>query len=218
PHGDDSNWRTEGLKRYDKTVLVPFGEYVPWRSVLGRFVPAIVGDFTPGREAVVNTLKLQTSRSSFIPEDGASLSRSIERTTNFVRVGAFICYEAAYSGVIRKFVRNGATMLVNISNDAWFGNTSGARQHLLHAVMRAIETDRDLVRVTNTGISALIKSDGRIVDQLPMFSAEAKVWQAETRHSQTFYVRHGDWFALVCLALSLLAVALSAVTRRQRIR
>jgi apolipoprotein N-acyltransferase len=199
----------EELKRYDKIVLVPFGEYVPWRSVLGSFVPAIVGDFSFGRDAVVNSLKLQTTRSALISEGEASPPRAIERTTSFVRVGAFICYEAAYPGLIRKFVRNGATMLVNVSNDAWFGNTSGARQHLLHAVMRAVETDRDLVRVTNTGISALITSDGRVVNQLPMFSAGSQLWQAEVRHGQTFYVRHGDWFAFGCIALSLLALALS---------
>jgi apolipoprotein N-acyltransferase len=201
--------KKDELKRYDKIVLVPFGEYVPWRSFLGRFVPAIVGDFSFGRNAVVNTLKLQTTRSALISEDEASPPRAIERTTSFVRVGAFICYEAAYPGLIRKFVRNGATMLVNVSNDAWFGNTSGARQHLLHAVMRAVETDRDLVRVTNTGISALITADGRVVNQLPMFSAGAQLWQAEVRHGQTFYVRHGDLFAYLCIALSLSILALS---------
>jgi apolipoprotein N-acyltransferase len=205
--GDPTRVRAERLKRYDKIVLVPFGEYVPWRSALGRFVPAIVGDFTHGREAVVNTLKLKTSRSTLITENEAT-SGAIERTTNYVRIGSFICYEAAYPGLIRQFVRNGATMLVNVSNDAWFGNTAGARQHLLHAMMRAIENDHDLVRVTNTGISALITADGRVLDQLPLFTSGTQIWQAEARHGQTFYVRHGDWFAFVCFALSLLAAAL----------
>jgi apolipoprotein N-acyltransferase len=200
--------RSEELNRYDKIVLVPFGEYVPWRSVLGRFVPAIVGDFTHGREAVVNTLKLQTTRMGLISDNEGGPQEAIERTTNYVRVGAFICYEAAYPGVIRQFVRNGATLLVNVSNDAWFGNTAGARQHLLHAMMRAIENDRDLVRVTNTGISALITADGRIIDQMPMFSAGTQVWKAESRRGQTFYVRHGDLFAYGCVALSVLALAL----------
>jgi apolipoprotein N-acyltransferase len=209
--GTQNRIQSEGLKRYDKIVLVPFGEYVPWRSVLGRFVPAIVGDFARGREAVVNTLKLQTTRRGLISDNGASPHEAIERTTNYVRVGAFICYEAAYPGIIRQFVRNGATLLVNVSNDAWFGNTAGARQHLWHAMMRAIETDRDLVRVTNTGISALIKSDGRIIDQMPMFSAGAQVWEAEARRGQTFYVRHGDRFAHGCVALGLLALALAFV-------
>jgi apolipoprotein N-acyltransferase len=206
--GAQNKARSEGLNRYDKIVLVPFGEYIPWRSVLGRFVPAIVGDFAHGREAVVNTLKLQTTRMGLISDNEGSPQEAIERTTNYVRVGAFICYEAAYPGVIRQFVRNGATLLVNVSNDAWFGNTAGARQHLLHAMMRAIENDRDLVRVTNTGISALITADGRIIGQMPMFSAGTQVWEAEARRGQTFYVRHGDLFAYGCVALSLLALAL----------
>jgi apolipoprotein N-acyltransferase len=206
---DQNKTRSEQFTRYDKIVLVPFGEFVPWRSVLGRFVPAIVGDFVHGREAVVNTLKLQTMRRGIIPDsdNGASFQEAIERTTNYVRVGAFICYEAAYPAVIRQFVRNGATLLVNVSNDVWFGNTAGARQHLLHAMMRAIENDRDLVRVTNTGISALLTADGRIIDQMPSFSAGAQMWEARARRGQTFYVRHGDWFAYSCLALSLSALA-----------
>ncbi len=209
--GDQNKNRAEQFIRYDKIVLVPFGEFVPWRSVLGRFVPAIVGDFMHGREAVVNTLKLQTMRRGIMPDsdNGASFQEAIERTTNYVRVGAFICYEAAYPAVIRQFVRNGATLLVNVSNDVWFGDTAGARQHLLHAMMRAIENDRDLVRVTNTGISALITSDGRIIDQMPTFSAGAQLWEATAHRGQTFYVRHGDWFAYACLALSLLALALT---------
>jgi apolipoprotein N-acyltransferase len=209
--GAQNEARSERLNRYDKIVLVPFGEYVPWRSVLGRFVPSIVGDFAHGREAVVNTLKLQTTRRALISDNEAISPEAIERTTNYVRVGAFICYEAAYPVIIRQFVRNGATLLVNVSNDAWFGNTAGARQHLLHAMMRAIENDRDLVRVTNTGISALITADGRIVDQMPMFSAGAQAWEAEARRGQTFYVRHGDWFAYGCVALSLLALALTFI-------
>ncbi|MCI0388182.1 MAG: apolipoprotein N-acyltransferase, partial [Acidobacteria bacterium] len=169
------------LRRYDKIRLVPFGEYVPWRPVLGRFVPAIIGDFTPGNEAVVNLLRLGTERAAITMGDEGAPSAAIERTTNYVRVGAFICYEAAYPDLVRRFVQNGATLLVNVSNDAWFGNTAGARQHLMHAMMRAIENDRDLLRVTNAGISALVTADGRVVDPLPTFTPAAQVWQARTR-------------------------------------
>src|SRR5581483_4510199 len=151
------------LRRYDKIRLVPFGEYVPFRFALGYFVPPMVGDFTPGREAVVNTLRLRTRFAEV--QNGAETAGqpALERTTNLVRTGTFICYEAAYPNLVRQFVRNGATLLVNISNDAWFGNTAGARQHLAHARMRAIENDRDLIRVTNSGISALITADGCVV-------------------------------------------------------
>ncbi len=197
------------LRRYDKIRLVPFGEYVPWRSVLGRFVPAIVGDFTPGNEAVVNLLKLETQREAIIAGNDNAPEAAIERTTNYVRVGSFICYEAAYPNLVRRFVQNGATLLVNVSNDAWFGNTAGARQHLMHAMMRAIENDRDLLRVTNSGISALGAADGRVVDPLPMFQAGSQVWQAQARRERTFYTRHGDWFAIGCAILSLVVLAIS---------
>ncbi len=187
----------QALKRYDKMRLVPFGEYVPWRPVLGWFVPAITGDFNPGQQAVVNALKFNTQRSALLfGENGTGDSPAIERTTNYVRTGAFICYEAAYPDLVRRFVQNGATLLVNVSEDGWFGPTAGARQHLAHAQMRAIENDRDLVRVTNTGISALLTAEGRVVDALPQFVEGTQRWQAQARSSQTFYTRHGDWFAV----------------------
>lgn len=204
------------LRRYDKMRLVPFGEYVPWRPVLGRFVPAIVGDFTPGNEAVVNLLRLETERAAIAMGGSEEPSPAIERTTNYVRVGSFICYEAAYPNLVRRFAQNGATLLVNVSNDAWFGNTAGARQHLMHAAMRAIENDRDIMRVTNTGISALITADGRVVDPLPMFTAGAQVWQARTHRNRTFYTRHGDLFAIGCAILAAVVFAASFINLARR--
>lgn len=210
PHPDSqSGAEPKPLRRYDKIRLVPFGEFVPWRPVLGRFVPAIVGDFTPGNEAVVNLLRLNAERAVILTGEGSSPSPAIERTTNYVRVGAFICYEAAYPNLVRRFAQNGATLLVNVSNDAWFGNTAGARQHLMHATMRAIENDRDLLRVTNSGISALVTADGREVDPLPMFTPGAQVWQARARTARTFYTRRGDYFAVVCAILTAAVLAAS---------
>jgi apolipoprotein N-acyltransferase len=203
------------LKRYDKMRLVPFGEYVPWQSILSRFVPTIVGDFTPGRQAVVNNLRLKTRRAAIISGNEISPAPALERTTNFIRVGAFICYEAAYPDTVRQFVSNGATLLVNISNDAWFGTTAGARQHLKHAIIRAVENDRDLIRVTNTGISTLITAKGQVVDPLPVFTAASQTWSAQARHSRTFYMRHGDWFAIGCLSMSLLIFLFSLLSARQ---
>ena len=203
------------LSRYDKIRLVPFGEYVPFRFVLGYFVPAMVGDFAPGRENTVNSLRLKTQTAVIQNQEAPP---GLERTTNFARIGTFICYEAAYPNLVRQFVRNGATLLINISNDAWFGNTAGARQHLAHARMRAIENNRDLVRVTNSGISALITADGRVVDQLPMFTPAAKIWQAHLNSRETFYTRYGDWFPLVCTLISLMALISSFVRHYQIIR
>jgi apolipoprotein N-acyltransferase len=199
------------LRRYDKNRLVPFGEYVPWRSVLGRFVPAITGDFTPGSEAIVNNLRLSTQL-AVVSNNETVGEMGIERTTNFARVGTFICYEAAYPNLVRRFVQNGATVLVNVSNDAWFGNSAGARQHLAHARLRAIENNRDLIRVTNTGISALISSDGQVSRELPQFIAASQVWTAKTNNPLTFYTRHGDWVAVVSIIITVIAL-IATLTR-----
>lgn len=205
------------MKRYDKIRLVPFGEYIPFKSVLGKTVEAFatsgIGSFTPGTEPVVNTLRLATEREGIITGDDSAAAGAIERTTNFARVGAFICYEAAYPDLVRGFVKNGATLLVNVSNDAWFGNTAGARQHLAHARIRAIENDRDLVRVTNSGITALVTADGRVVNPLPSFRAGTQFWRAQLRRGQTFYSQHGDWFAIGCLLITALTLAVCAVKR-----
>lgn len=203
------------LRRYDKMRLVPFGEYVPFRALLGRFVPAITGDFTAGTEPVVNLLRLETRRAALLTADSSTVDPSIERTTNFVRLGGFICYEAAYPDLVRRFVKNGATLLVNVSNDAWFGNTAGARQHLAHARMRAIETDRDIVRVTNSGISALLTAEGQVIDELPQFIAGSQFWQAQARRNLTTYVRYGDWFAGSAVALTLLLLGASIIKNRR---
>jgi apolipoprotein N-acyltransferase len=196
--------RAVPLRRYDKIRLVPFGEYVPMRPLLGRFVPAIVGEFSAGRDAVVNTLRLESKREGIALGDVAEYQ--IQRETRFVRTGAFICYEAAYPNLVREFVRNGATLLINVSDDAWFGETSGPQQHLAHAVMRAVENDRDIVRATNTGITALVTSEGRVVEQLPGFVEGSKVWNAQTKNSKTYYTQYGDLFALACGLLSVIGI------------
>lgn len=206
------------MKRYDKIRLVPFGEYVPFKSALGRVVETFatsgVGGFTPGTESVVNTLRLATEREGVISGDDSVPTAAIERTTNFARVGAFICYEAAYPDLVRGFVKNGATLLVNVSNDAWFGKTSGPRQHLAHARLRAIENDRDLVRVTNSGISALIKANGQVVDPLPSFQTGTQIWRVQLRRSQTAYSQRGDWFAIACAIGTVLLIGAAGLFDR----
>ncbi len=220
PSGSSGANGVAELKRYDKVRLVPFGEYVPFRSLLGRFVPTITGDFAAGDEAVVNLLRLETRRAALLTTDSGSFDPSIdpaiERTTNFIRLGGFICYEAAYPDHVRRFVKDGATLLVNVSNDGWFGNTAGARQHLNHVRMRAIENDRDIIRVTNSGISALISAEGAVIDPLPQFIAGSQFWQAQARRNITTYVRYGDWFAISALILTvlLLSGALAGIERR----
>ncbi len=170
------------VSRYDKMHLVPFGEYVPLRR-WARFaerLTAEVSDFSAGSEFVVS------------PLPGG-------------RMAAFVCYEAIFPNQVRRFVKDGAQVLVNISNDGWFGSSSARYQHLLMARMRAIENARYLLRTTNTGITALIRPDGALADRLPPDQPGVlrARWSFEDR--KTFYSEHGDWFAITAAALAALA-------------
>jgi apolipoprotein N-acyltransferase len=182
--------------RYRKMRLVPFGEYVPLSGVFtlgGRYSGRIVqaaGEFTPGREAVVGEV------------DGR-------------RLGVFICYEAIFPDQVRRFVARGADLLVNVTNDAWYGRTSAPYQHLAMAVFRAVENGKYLVRAANTGISAVVDPRGRVLERTPLFTPTAVVRDVPVVPGRTFYARHGDVFAWACLGA---AVALTASVLRSGVK
>ena len=187
----------ELIAQYDKMHLVPFGEYVPW-SWLFFFVEKIstgVGDYQPGNRVVVSRL-----------ESGE-------------RVGVFICYEAVVPDLVRRFVAEGAEVLVNITNDSWFGNSAAPHQHLLMARMRAVENRRYLLRAANSGISAVIDPWGRVVSSTGLNRRTVLEGDFRFRETPTFYSRNGDLFAWLCLALSLApGVTASGWTRLKRLR
>jgi apolipoprotein N-acyltransferase len=169
------------LGRSDKLHLVPFGEYVPL-AALFPFVEKLVagiGDFSPGKSA----LPLETPGG---------------------KVGVLVCFEVIFPEIARAYVQAGAGVLVNITNDAWFGNSSAPYQHLAMTVFRAVENRVPLVRAANTGISSVIDSKGHIRGMTPLF--EEATLSAEVRRGAggSFYSRHGDLFALVCLGLGAL--------------
>jgi apolipoprotein N-acyltransferase len=162
--------------RSDKLHLVPFGEYVPLASLL-PFVNKLVagiGDFTPGKSAV----PLETVGG---------------------KIGVLVCFEGIFPEVSRAYVQAGAGILVNITNDAWFGRSSAPYQHLSMTVFRAVENRVPLVRAANTGITAVIDSKGHVRGMTRLF--EEATLSAEVRRGGggTFYSRHGDLFALLCL-------------------
>jgi apolipoprotein N-acyltransferase len=166
--------------RYSKIHLVPFGEYVPFASVFsfaGGLTQA-VGNFTRG------TLHapLQTGNQ---------------------RLGIFICYESIFPNEVRQLVADGAEVLVNISNDGWYGDSGAWAQHLNQARMRAIENNRWLLRDTNTGLTASIDPYGRIVARLDRHTRAALAAPFALTKVTTFYSRHGDWFAYLCAIISL---------------
>ncbi len=169
---------------YDKIQLVPFGEYVPLRSVFGFFVNRIVhgfGDMIPGAKQTLFEVK------------GAKL-------------GVLICYESIFPDLSRRAVKRGADVLVNITNDAWYGTSSAPYQLLAMAAMRSAETKVPMVRVANTGFSAIIQPDGRITASTPLFQRGTEIEDVRWRPVHTLYTMIGDVFAEICCAL--LAIAL----------
>jgi apolipoprotein N-acyltransferase len=188
---------------YDKVHLVPFGEYVPLRRVLPMLesLVAEVGDFSAGTERNVGTLRL--------------LSAGQRRPAATRKFGVFICYEAIFPDEVRQFTRNGAELLVNLSNDGWFGPTAARDQHLAMARVRAIENRRWLLRATNTGHTVAVDPYGRITARLaPDKRAALEAW-FDFRADMTLYARWGDWFAWVCAGLSALMLALHWMESRR---
>jgi apolipoprotein N-acyltransferase len=176
---------------YFKMHLVPFGEYLPLRPILGRFLGGLVpGDFTPGRDSTI-----------------------LHMADPAVDLGALICFEDTLGDLTRHFVRSGAQVLVNITNDGWFGETAAAEQHLANATFRAIENRRPLVRCGNTGVTCLIQPSGRIERSLPPFEEGFDPMEVTVPEdaAPTFYTRHGDWLSEISIALALLGLAVGLV-------
>ncbi len=179
---------------YAKRHLVPFGEYIPWRPVLGwldKFVP-IGGDFTPGR----SDLPLQ------VPLRHESLA-----------AGPLICYEDIFPALARADVRAGADFLFVATNNAWYGEGAAAYQHAAHSVLRAVETRRPVLRCGNAGWSGWIDEFGVIRevvvnDRDSVYCRKVATFpiQHDTRWAgrESFYVAHGDWFVAACAILALL--------------
>jgi apolipoprotein N-acyltransferase len=177
---------------YDKIHLVPFGEYVPWWAfpkLVGK-ITFEAGDFAPGTEYKI----AQT------PQGG---------------IGVFICYESIFPQLVRKLVNRGAGVLVNISDDGWFGSSSAGAQHLEMARLRAIENHRYLLRATNSGITAIIDPRGEIVLTLPREREAVLAGNFEYLNTQTFYTRHGDVFAWLCVGVAA-GMILAAAARKRR--
>ena len=174
---------------YRKIQLVPFGEYVPRPFFFaGRLVEA-VSDFSPGETAVL------------LPVRGHLASTAI-------------CYEVVYPELVRRSVQAGSELLMTITNDAWFGQTSAPYQHFAQASMRAIENGRYLVRAANTGISGIVDPYGRVLARSQLFAPDVIVGDVQLLRASTVYTRIGDAFAYASLALTLGAVLMARTRRR----
>ncbi|HET8922397.1 MAG TPA: apolipoprotein N-acyltransferase [Candidatus Acidoferrum sp.] len=170
---------------YDKVHLVPFGEYEPF-PLIHQVVSSVseeVGGFHKGNKYVVGQFP-----------GGHTF-------------GVFICYEAIYPGEVRRFAANGAELFINISNDGWFGRSAAAEQHLHMARVRAVENRRWIVRSTNNGYTVSIDPYGRVFEPLPPDVRATADLPYDFRTDQTIYTRFGDWFAWLCVVISVILVA-----------
>jgi apolipoprotein N-acyltransferase len=127
----------------------------------------------------------------------------------------FICYESVFPDEVRQFAERGAEVLVNLSNDGWYGDSGAYAQHLNQTRMRAIETNRWLLSATNTGVTASIDPFGRIVARIPRKQRTALVTPYALTAVSTFYTRHGDWFAYLCAIISVGALLARFASRKK---
>jgi apolipoprotein N-acyltransferase len=180
------------IAQYDKIRLMPFGEYVPLPQWLpgASLITGLVGEFTAGSKYTVMPVGTH-------------------------RAGVFICIESAYPWIARRLSQEGADVLINISNDGYLGPTAVMRQHLANNIFRAVENRRTLLRVTNTGLSALISADGKVQDQTRGYEIDVRVWKiGPTAAGQTFYTRHGDIFVHLCAVLGIVILVATFYRRR----
>jgi apolipoprotein N-acyltransferase len=177
------------IGEYDKVHLVPFGEFVPDIFFWVNRITKEAGDFVPG-------------------------SRVVELPVEGHKIGAFICYESAFPDFVREFARGGAEVLVNISNDGYFGHTAAREQHLDLVRMRAAENRRWILRATNDGITAVVDPAGRIAFRAPPYREMASDVTYRYTTQTTPYTRYGDWFAWTCLIAGL-ALSGAGMLRRE---
>jgi apolipoprotein N-acyltransferase len=179
-----------GVSRYDKVHLVPWGEYIPFKRFFffANKLTAGAGDMDRGAE------------------------RRVFLINNHV-YGAFVCYESIFGDEIRQFVRDGAEVLVNISDDGWYGDTSAPWQHLNMVRMRAIENHRWILRSTNTGVTGSINPYGRVTAAAPRHQRTSIRVHFGYERDLTFYAAHGDLFAYLCAFVTTLALAFSLIRR-----
>jgi len=177
--------------KYFKTHLVPFGEYVPLRKVLPFLAPLVeaVGDFSFG--TIAQPPVWQNAK-----------------------IGILICFESVFPELSRQWVLAGANVLVNLTNDAWYGKSSAPYQSLAMSVLRAVETRRSLIRSANTGISAFVTPAGTITSQSGLFVPWAAAGEVELCDRVTVWVRYGYLFAPICLVIGLGGVLAGRLTKR----
>ncbi|HEV2473577.1 MAG TPA: apolipoprotein N-acyltransferase [Chthonomonadales bacterium] len=186
-------------QRYDKQQLVPFGEYIPFRS----YWPQAIADLF-----------------HFFPTDdvsgtGSRVLHGVSRNGVPIAIGPYICWESMYPRYARAMALSGANLLATQSNDAWFGSVEAMRQHVSAVALRAVECRRDTVRSTTNGITCLVSATGRITARAPLNQATYLARRVHLRSGETPYVRYGDWFVALCALAVAGGIALPASASRK---
>ena len=190
----------ELLESYDKIHLVPFGEFIPLTKVISRiraFIDKPIGDFARGKDFTVFKFQLH---------DAIASSSGIQKTTEFYKFSTLICFEDIFPDLSRRFVKSGARFLVNITNDAWFGNAAAPYQHAQGSIFRAVENRVPVVRAANTGVSCIIDHRGKVLEYVNSGGNKTFVdgYAVRSIHpvfAETFYTRFGDVFSWVSIAI-----------------
>jgi len=187
------------VSQYSKQHLVIFGEYVPlerWIPFLKKLTP-IGGSFTAGESSTPFEFEV-------LPENATAMSQTHQK----IKAGVLICFEDVFADLARKAAENGLDFLVNLTNDGWFQESAAQWQHAANAAFRAVETGRPLVRCTNNGLTCWVDAAGRIMDVFYDEKSDIhgegfmiiSIPLTEPSHGPiTFFGRHGDWFGLLCL-------------------
>jgi apolipoprotein N-acyltransferase len=194
------------IKQYGKVKLVPFGERTPYIDqvpILGDLLKWGVGisSWNVGQDTMVFSAKVKTSLS--------------ERE---VKIGTLICFESVFPYYAAELTKRGAEFLAVITNDSWYGNTSGPYQHKEFSSLRAIENNRAVVRAANGGISCLINSDGETINSTKMYETSLLVIDVPLKSNETLFVKSSFVFPYICYGFSLFAVLLwiAGVIERKR--
>ena len=190
--------------RYDKIHLVPFGEYVPYEKLFffAKTLTHQLSHLEPGHDRNV------------FRTDGSGVPGEPARRGGGHTFGTVICYESIFANEVRQFTLNGAQVLVNLSDDGWYGDTSAPWQHLQMTRMRAIENRRWLLLDTNNGITTVIDPWGRVTFSAPRHQLTSLIARYGYRSGLTFYTRYGDLFAYLCCAVVVAALAAALGRRR----
>ncbi len=177
--------------QYNKIHLVLFGEKVPLRKPLSKFFKILdeMGDYTPG--------------------EGISLLE-----TPSAKFGVVICFESIFPDLFRRFVKSGADVMVNITEDCWYGRTSAPWQHFSVNIFRAVENRTPVIRVANTGISGFIDPYGRVRKSSAIFTEDFLTDDVLLREKTTFYTRYGDIFSYLCVFITVLFVVWTIVKKK----